>query len=108
MVVLINGEPTKSFRCERGIRQGCPLSPLLFILVLEGLSILLKHSHAEGKLSGVNFSGMTHILHILFVDDVLILTEASFEDGHLFTPSLVLSVQPLDWLSIYKNLSFLH
>jgi hypothetical protein len=83
MAVLINGEPTKSFRCERGLRQGCPLSPLLFILILEGLSILLKHSQAEGKLSGVNFSGLSHILHILFVDDVLILTEASFAEWSL-------------------------
>jgi hypothetical protein len=49
-------------------------------LTLEGLSILLKHSQAEGKLSGVNFSGLTHILHILFVDDVLILTEANLAE----------------------------
>jgi hypothetical protein len=80
LAVLINGEATKTFRCERGLRQGCPLSPLLFILILEGLSILLKNSQAEGHLSGVKISGLTHILHILFVDDVLILTSASLAE----------------------------
>jgi hypothetical protein len=48
-VVLINGEATNFFRSGRGLRQGCPLSPLLFILVLEGLSLLLKESKATGK-----------------------------------------------------------
>jgi exonuclease III len=83
MAVLINGEPTKSFRCERGLRQGCPLSPLLFIFTLEALSILLKSSQAEGHLTGVNFSGLSNILHILFVDDVLILTKASLTEWAL-------------------------
>jgi hypothetical protein len=49
-------------------------------LILEGLSILLKNSQAEGLLSGVKISGLTHIMHILFVDDVLILTSASLAE----------------------------
>jgi len=40
--VLINGETTSFFQTDRGLRQDCPLSPLLFILVMEGLSLLLK------------------------------------------------------------------
>ena len=34
VVVLINGKPSSFFNATRGIRQGCPLSPLLFILVI--------------------------------------------------------------------------
>jgi len=37
-VVLINGKPTNFFKIFRGLREGCPLSPLLFILIVEGLS----------------------------------------------------------------------
>eukprot|EP00253_Pinus_taeda_P016641 PITA_16641 len=39
--ILINGSTSHSFQAERGIRQGCPLSPLLFLLVMEGLSRLI-------------------------------------------------------------------
>jgi hypothetical protein len=77
MVVLINGEATKTFHCERGLRQGCPLSPLLFIFILEGLNILLNNKQAEGHLKGIKIAGLTYILHILFVDDVLILSNAN-------------------------------
>jgi hypothetical protein len=43
-VVLINGAATPFFQAERGLRQGCPLSPLLFLLVAEGLSRALKEA----------------------------------------------------------------
>jgi hypothetical protein len=78
--VLVNGEPSEFFRSERGVRQGCPLSPLLFILMMEGLSLLLKNSTAEGLISGINVSRVTKILHLLFVDDVLIMSKASLAE----------------------------
>jgi len=42
--VLVNGKAMDFLRSGRGMRQGCPLSPLLFILVMESLSLLLKQS----------------------------------------------------------------
>jgi hypothetical protein len=80
MAVLVNGEATNFFRSGRGLRQGCPLSPLLFILVMETLSLLLKTSQREGSLSGIKVSRLTKILHLFFVDDVLLLTYASVQE----------------------------
>jgi hypothetical protein len=75
--VLVNGEASPFFHSGRGLRQGCPLSPLLFILVMEGLSLLLKLGQSQGNLTGVKVSRLIKILHLLFVDDVLILTNDS-------------------------------
>jgi hypothetical protein len=68
------------FKSGRGIRQGFPLSPLLFILVMEGLSLLLKDNESEGKLYGIKVSRTIKILHILFVDDVVIMTNANMQE----------------------------
>ena len=39
--VLLNGPPSDFFPASRGIRQGCPLSPLLFILIIESLGRII-------------------------------------------------------------------
>jgi hypothetical protein len=79
-VVLLNGEATDFFKSGRGLRQGCPLSPLLFILVMEGLSLLLKESQSDGLLTGIKVSRTIKILHIMFVDDVIIMSNASLSE----------------------------
>jgi hypothetical protein len=78
--VLLNGEATDFFKSGRGLRQGCPLSPLLFILVMEGLSLLLKEGQQKGLLTGIKVSRTLRILHILFVDDVVIMTNATINE----------------------------
>jgi hypothetical protein len=79
-VVLLNGEATDFFKSGRGLRQGCPLSPLLFILVMEGLSLLLKEIQSEGKLTGIKVSRIIKILHIFFVDDVIIMKKDTLSE----------------------------
>jgi len=57
-----------------------PLSPLLFIMAMEALSLLLKLGQADGKISGIKVSSTIKILHLLFVDDVLIMTNDSLQE----------------------------
>jgi hypothetical protein len=78
--VLINEEPYNFFHSGRGLRQGFPLSSLLFILVMEGLSLLLKKIQVEGNITWIKVSRLVKILHLLFVDDVLIMTNASMPE----------------------------
>jgi hypothetical protein len=75
--VLINGSATTFFRPERGLRQGCPLSPLLFLLVVEGLSRALAAEKRSGSFPGINISNSLQITHLLFVDDILIFTSGT-------------------------------
>jgi hypothetical protein len=82
IAVLINGEPTNFFKSERGLRQGCPLSPYLFILIMEGLSILLSRSFSEHKISGIKVSKFVKLVHLMFVDDVLIMSMADPAEWH--------------------------
>jgi hypothetical protein len=62
--VLINGETTSFFQSGQGLRQGFPLSTLFFILVMEGLSLLLNKGQVEGKLMGKKVSRLVKILHL--------------------------------------------
>ena len=74
--VRINGVLSDFFRPTRGIRQGDPISPYLFLLCAEGLSCLLK---AVGHLSkGVRVGVHSPwISHLLFADDCIVFSEAS-------------------------------
>jgi len=76
--ILLNGQPHGFIVPERGLRQGDPLSPYLFLLVTEGLHSLLKKSEAEGSIRGVSFcqSG-PRISYLLFANDSLIFCKAS-------------------------------
>lgn len=74
--VLINGEPTKTIYPQRGIRQGDPISPYLYIICTEGLSQLLKKAIQDQKLHGYKASRAgPAISHLLFADDSLLFSE---------------------------------
>lgn len=51
--VLINGQPFGAFNAQRGIRQGCPLSPNLFVIVIKELSICLQVALDNESVSGI-------------------------------------------------------
>ncbi|XP_058092679.1 uncharacterized protein LOC131239139 [Magnolia sinica] len=78
--VLLNGSPFGFFKSSRGIRQGGPLSPFLFLIVAEALSRMLQTGQEAGILKGISIKGMADpISHVQFADDTLILIEATQE-----------------------------
>jgi hypothetical protein len=48
--IILNGVPGKTIRCTRGVRQGDPLSPLLFVITAELLQIIINQAWHEGIL----------------------------------------------------------
>lgn len=68
--VSINGSISKSFPICRGVRQGCPIAPYLFLLVAEALATVSAHEVAQGRLRGIQLpeGGNQHVL-TQFADD---------------------------------------
>ena len=74
--IFINGSPCEFFGSSRGLRQGDPLSPLLFVLVMEALGRMLDKAVHEGRMSGFSVGNLEGrylvVSHLLFADDTLI------------------------------------
>ncbi|XP_065634090.1 secreted RxLR effector protein 78-like [Quercus suber] len=80
--ILINGEPRGFVTPTRGIRQGDPLSPYLFLLCAEGLSTLLRKVGEAGVLKEIKSSQHgVWVSHLLFADDSLLFCQATMEEG---------------------------
>ena len=79
--VLVNGKPTSYILPSRGLRQGDPLSPYLFLFCAEGLTALLRKAKIDGIIRGVVASrGGPCISHLLFADESLLFCHASVEE----------------------------
>ncbi|CAM8976493.1 unnamed protein product [Rhodiola kirilowii] len=94
--VRINGANSEFFTPSRGLRQGDPLSPYLFILCMEWLSRKLYSLQENKTISGIRICrGAPSISHLFFADDVLLLFKV---EGN--TASVIKSV-----LATYEQLS---
>ena len=76
--LLVNGTHSSFFTASRGIKQGYSLSPLMFVLVIDGLSLLIKDAQNNGKIRGIKISSKLFFIHLLFVDDVILFGSGTF------------------------------
>lgn len=72
MSILINGEPSSFFLPSRGTRQGYPLSPYIFIICMEFLSLLIEHEIWEGNWKPLQIGkSRPRVTQSLFADDII-------------------------------------
>jgi hypothetical protein len=76
----VNGDLTDVVQPGRGLRQGDPISPYLFLLCAEGFSALLTKAEEDGLIRGIKLaSNAPRVNHLLFADDSLLLMEANIQ-----------------------------
>jgi hypothetical protein len=79
MSILVNGSATTEINIQRGLKQGDPLAPFLFILVAEGLEGLMKKAVELNRFKGFKVrSNEVVVSHLQYADDTLCIGEASF------------------------------
>ena len=81
--ILVNGAPVDFFGSMRGLKQGDPLSPLLFLVMMEVLSRMLKTVEGAGLISGFKVDGRRGegecVSHLLFANDTILFCDADVE-----------------------------
>jgi hypothetical protein len=82
--ILINGSPFGLFCPERGLRQGDPLSPFLFILGTEVISRLLIRLESQDLLKGIKIAkNCSPISYLLFADDLILFAKATYSKANI-------------------------
>ncbi|CAJ2678325.1 unnamed protein product [Trifolium pratense] len=106
--VLVNGSPTDEFSLKRGLRQGDPLSPFLFLLAAEGLNVLMEAMVAQNLFTGYSISehGSISVSHLQFADDTLLLGVKSWANVRALRAGLVL-FETMSGLKVNFNKSML-
>ena len=80
--VIINGQPFANFHSNRGLRQGCPLSPYLFVLAINELSLSLHDAMIQNQLSGISLGPNCPPIHSMLVaDDLLVCGNATVQEA---------------------------
>jgi hypothetical protein len=78
--VLINGSPSEQINISRGLKQGDPLAPFLFLIVAEGLSSFMQKAVELGYFRGFKVSSGVVVSHLQYADDTLFIGEACVEN----------------------------
>lgn len=85
VTILINGHRDGFIKPNQGLRQGCPLSPYLFILVMECLTKRLQQAVATGEIKGIRLTQIAPPLtHAIYADDLVVMRLAEKEEAGTF------------------------
>lgn len=108
LAVLVNGGPCDFFKPSRGLRQGDPLSPILFIILAECMGRLIERKNMEGNIKGIKpASNSVPFMHQHFFDDTIMGGEASMREAKAMKEVLDCyvrgSIQLINWdkISLY-------
>jgi len=105
--VLLIGVPGKVFHCRRGVRQGDPLSPLLFVLAADFLQTILNRAKQQGLLSlPINLVHSQDFPLLQYADDTLIFMEGDARQL-FFLKALLNSFAESTDLNVNYNKSFM-
>ncbi|GJY88352.1 RNA-directed DNA polymerase, eukaryota, partial [Tanacetum coccineum] len=80
--ILVNGSPTSEFPLCCGLKQGDPLAPYLFILIMESLHISFSRVVDDGLFKGFQLHGSVNISHLFYADDAMFIGEWSEQNLH--------------------------
>nr|GEW08022.1 DNA helicase [Tanacetum cinerariifolium] len=69
--IILNGSPTEEFQFYKGVKQGDPLFPFLFILVMESLHLSFQRVEEAGMFKGIKLDNLVFISHMFYADDVV-------------------------------------
>ncbi|GJU40049.1 RNA-directed DNA polymerase, eukaryota [Tanacetum coccineum] len=75
--VIVNGSPTNEFQFHRGLKQGDPLSPFLFILIMESLHISVQRVVDAGMFRGISLGSSLQLSHLFYADDAVFMGQWS-------------------------------
>eukprot|EP00253_Pinus_taeda_P030024 PITA_30024 len=94
--ILLNGTSTSTFNASRGLRQGDPLSPFLFIIAAEGLGRYIEKEVQEDKIKGIRAWGNElPITHQQFMDDIMLFYNVSRREVKIMKNILDLFMEAL-------------
>jgi hypothetical protein len=75
--VLLNGTPSKTFHCRKGVRHGDSLSPLLFVLAADLLQSIVNKARMSGLLRlSIDLEHTDDFPIVQYADDTLLIMEA--------------------------------
>lgn len=77
--ICINGRISRYFKSIAGLRQGDPLSPPLFVIAMNVLSLMLNHAATEGRFRYHQHCKAISLTHLCFADDLLVFLDGSKE-----------------------------